>query len=157
MIALLQYSSTSHNYHDYLKVMEKGLAKASASSLSTCGCTSLDPKEFFTPSFLTYSLNRSSSIKDKSSLLLTFCLMSKSLDFCRIVLTIKTEVKRASSTSACIPSRHINTKTQKHSFTPQIHISTHDRPHRVTRAHTFNTHTDTNSSNGVILLPSLAE
>lgn len=75
-----------------------------------------------------------------------------------MVLVVKIEVKRHLVPQ---PVFQIGMQTQNRTNTPlhhkYIYIHTRDRPHRVTEADTFHTRTNTNSSNDLILLPSLAE
>lgn len=68
-------------FHDFLKMIESGLAVLSVSSLSTHRCISSGPINLWMPSLLKWSLTWSSSTKGKSSFLQKLSLVSWVRDF----------------------------------------------------------------------------
>jgi len=79
-LAFLQSSDTSPVLQDLSKMVERGSAMTSASSLSTRGHIPLGPMDLWVSSLLKWSLTRSSSTKGRSSILQAFSLTPRSWD-----------------------------------------------------------------------------
>lgn len=96
--AFVQSLGTSPN--NKAKIIESGLTITSASSLSTCGFISSGHMDFWMYSLCKYSLTRSFSSTGTSSLLQPLSLVSGTWDSWKPLLLVKTEAKKAFSTSA---------------------------------------------------------
>jgi len=99
-LPLLQSVGTSPDRHDLSKMMESGLASASAMSLRTRVCISSGPLDLYTFRFLRQSQTWSSPTAGGSSFSQSLTLPSVSWVVWLEHLLLKTEAKKSFSTSA---------------------------------------------------------